>query len=91
MTDFTSSDTRSHKHGHTKRGTEFLVYFSIIFVVNFSERSSSTGPFGRAALVTRSSMLPRRTALANIGAWLDLESVLMVERLILTLMTVVNS
>ncbi|WP_439122062.1 cytochrome PufQ [Marivita sp.] len=33
MTDFTSSDTRTHKHGHTKRGTEFLVYFSIIFIV----------------------------------------------------------
>lgn len=33
MTDFTSSETRSHKHGQTKRGTEFLVYFSIIFVV----------------------------------------------------------
>lgn len=33
MTDFTSNEPRPHKHGHTKRGTEFLVYFSIIFVV----------------------------------------------------------
>ncbi|WP_292284572.1 cytochrome PufQ [Marivita sp.] len=33
MTDFTSSDTRTSRHGHTKRGTEFLVYFSIIFIV----------------------------------------------------------
>lgn len=33
MTDFTSNAPRSSKAGQTKRGTEFLVYFSIIFIV----------------------------------------------------------
>ena len=33
MTDFTSNEPRSHKHGQTKRGAEFLFYFSIIFVL----------------------------------------------------------
>ena len=32
MTDFTSSEPR-HKGHHVKRGAEFLVYFSIIFVL----------------------------------------------------------
>lgn len=31
MTDFTSDAPRAHRH-HTKRGAEFTVYFSLIFL-----------------------------------------------------------
>lgn len=33
MTDFTSHEPRPNRQGHAKRGTEFLVYFCIIFLL----------------------------------------------------------